>query len=399
MLGADVADIDRPASALATTVVHLITTLTQGGAERVLSQVVPRPDEHPDERHVVITLVPGGMFADELTGAGVEVRDLGMRPGRDAVRGTLRLARLLRELDPVMVISWMYHASLLDLLARPLAGHARRARMVWMLRGSLSTVGAMPRHTRGVLRLLARRSSRPDLVVTNSLAGREQHAEFGLRPRRWLLLPNGCDTDRFAPVPDARAMVRRTLGIADDELAVLFVGRNHPDKGYDLLLEALPRLEEEPRRSVMILVGSGTQQDPDAEEQAGTEAETQAARGCRVMHLGERQDVPDLMRASDALVLPSRSEGTPNAVIEAMATGLPCAVTDVGDSADVVGPTGIVIPTATVEAVAEGLGALLAMDDAQRRKLGLAARQRVADRYSLDTSRELYRALWNEPGR
>jgi len=374
---------DRERSNGPITIVHLITTLSQGGAERVLSEVVPRPADHPGEQHVVVSLVPGGMFADALIAAGVEVRDLGMRPGRDALRGTLRLARLLRELEPRMVISWLSHASLLDLLARPLAGGARRAGMVWMLRGSLSALPSLPRQTRVTIRLLALASRRPDVIAANSIAGRDQHAGSGFHARRWVHIPNGCDTLRFAPDPASRAIGRERLGLAAGDFVLLFVGRNHPEKGFDLLLEALARTDTSGRSTVVLLVGAGTQLE-----------EPLTSTSWRIVGLGERDDIPELMRAADALVLPSRSEGTPNAVLEAMASGVPCLVTDVGDSADVVGPTGVVVAPDDVDALVEGLHQLLAMDAPERERRGREGRERVVSRHSLAAARASYRGLW-----
>jgi glycosyltransferase involved in cell wall biosynthesis len=182
--------------------------------------------------------------------------------------------------------------------------------------------------------------------------------------------------------------MRRELGLEEDELVILFVGRNHREKGFDLLLDALSRLPASDRRIVALLVGVGT-------EAAGI---PRSAAG-RIVALGERRDVADLMRAADALVLPSRSEGTPNAVIEAMASALTCVVTDVGDSADLVGGTGIVVATATAEDLTRGLQQLIAMPDADREVRGAAARERARTRHGLDTARSHYRRLWSEGAR
>jgi glycosyltransferase involved in cell wall biosynthesis len=179
--------------------------------------------------------------------------------------------------------------------------------------------------------------------------------------------------------------MRDRLGIAADELAIAFVGRNHQEKGLDLLLGCLPRLEDLDRRTVVVLAGSGTDEI----------LATHGARS-RVIALGERNDVADLLRASDALVLPSRSEGTPNAVIEAMATAIPCVVTDVGDTADLVGETGIIVAMPTIEKLTQGLRELAATDPAERRHLGAAARERVITRHSPATAREAYRSLWHK---
>lgn len=374
--------------ATVTTVVHLITTLGQGGAERVLSQMVPGPgstasDGHP-ERHVVITLVRGGMFADVLTTRGVEVRDLGMRPGRDAVAGTLRLARLLRELQPSVVIAWMYHACLLAMLARPLAGRARRPRTVWMLRGALHTTAGLPWHTRVVVRLLAWRSRSPSAIAINSRAGREQHALAGYRPRAWILVPNGCDTDMFAPDAQARERARRELGLDADALVAIAVARAHVQKDHTTLLSAFARAAETEPRLVLLLVGQGTDHIPVPEA---------AARAVRA--LGEREDIPSLLRAADLVISSSITEGLPNALLEAMATGLPVITTDVGDCRRIVGACGVVVPPRDAAALGRALVELAAQPDEQRRSLGTAARERVQRSHSHAAALREYRALWD----
>lgn len=379
MTGRDRTPTDGP-----TTVVHLITTLTQGGAERVLSQVVPRPDDAPDERHVVVPLVDGGMFADELRSAGVEVRGLGMRPGRDVVRGTLRLASLLRELRPTMVVAWMYHACLLAMLARPLAGAARRTRMVWVLRQSLHAPQDLSPHARTIVRILARASHAPEAIAINTRTGRDHHAAAGYRPRRWIDLPNGCDTDRFRPDDADRRAVRRELDIPDGTTAVMFVGRDHPQKRLDTLIAALPRVRTDAPLT-LVMVGSGT------EQRSGTDG------AVRRIGLGDRRVVERLLRGADLLVLPSRTEGTPNAVIEAMATGVPCVVTAVGDSAELVGPTGEVVPPDAEQELVDAIDRMVALDGTERARLGELARERAIERHALSVAQERYRALWEHP--
>jgi len=367
-----------------TTVVHLITTLTQGGAERVLSESVPLPGEHPGERHVVVSLVPGGMFADVPRERGVEVRDLGMRPGRDLVRGTVRLVRVLRELHADVVIAWLYHAALLAEMARTMS---RKTSVVWVLRGALHTLDAMPRHTQVTIALLARRSSRKALVAVNSSAGIEDHRRIGFRPRAWALTVNGCDTTVFRPDVDDRAAVRTQLGVQDDDVVAIVVGRDHHDKGLDVLLAALEQhahLEPLDTSTLhVVLVGTGT-------EHVGA-----SLRSPAVLHrLGERDDVARLLRGADLLVLPSRTEGTPNVVLEAMATGLPCVVTDVGDCRELVADTGTVVAPEDPAALATALAAMARLDPVDRADLGARARARIVTRFDRATARAAYRHLW-----
>jgi glycosyltransferase involved in cell wall biosynthesis len=367
------------------TVVHLITTLTQGGAERVLSQVVPRPHEAPGERHVVVSLADGGMFADELIAAGVEVRGLGMRPGRDVVRGTLRLAALLREVRPTLVVSWMYHACLLDLLARPFAGRGRRARMVWFLQGSLHSLAGLPWHTRLTVRLLARTSRRPEAIAVNSRVGRSHHIRAGYRPRRWLLLPNGCDTARFRPDAVDRAAVRSELGITQDAVVAITVARVHPQKDHATLIAALRSVHELHPHLELVLVGTGTER-----------LATDGGAGLRIHGLGERLDVDRLYRAADLIVSSSLTEGLPNALLEGMASGLVPVVTDVGDCRAVVADTGPVVVSGDSEGLAAAIAGVVRLPGEERERLGRCARERVIEHYDAALARREYRALWDE---
>ncbi len=382
--GADAAGAEHETMSLRTTVVHLITTLSQGGAERVLSQAVPRPAEHPGERHVVVSLVAGGMFCDELVAAGVEVRDLGMRPGRDVVRGTLRLARMLRELRPDLVISWLYHASLLDMLARPFAAGAGRIRMVWFLRGSLHSTTGLPFHTRMAIRVLAAFSGQPDAIAINSRTGRSHHARAGYHPRRWIVLPNGCDTARFRADAEDRAAVRAELGIGADAIVAITVARVHPQKDHATLLAAAEAARTTHPALELVLVGTGTQalarSDPDM---------------LRVHGLGERTDIARLLRAADLVVSSSLTEGLPNALLEAMATGLVPVATDVGDCARVVGEAGHIVRPAESGDLAAAITRVAGMPSAQRAALGARARERVVRDFSIEVARDEYRALWD----
>ena len=369
------------------TVIHLITTLTQGGAERVLSEVVPRPDEAgldgAPERHVVVSLAAGGMFADVLRERGVEVRDLGMRPGRDLVRGARRLRALLRELGPALVVGWMYHACLLMLLGAP---GLRRAGVgtAWFLQGSLHTLDGLPWHTRAAVRILAVTSRVPDAVAINSRIGLEHHADLGYRPRRWTLLENGCDTEAFHPDADERAAVRAELGLDPSTVLAISVARVHPQKDHPTLLAAVRRARGDVPDLALLLVGTGT------DGLAATDAD-----GGHVIGLGGRDDVARLLRGADLFVLSSTTEGIPNALLEAMASGLPVVATDVGDCRRVIGGAGRVVPPRDASALARALVEVATLGPDERVALGALARERIVAGHDLGVARLEYRALWD----
>jgi glycosyltransferase involved in cell wall biosynthesis len=368
------------------TVVHVITTLTQGGAERVLSEVVPSPGAHPGERHVVVALAGGGMFAELLEARGVEVRSLDMRPGRDLLRGVRRMRAIERALDPDLVVAWMYHACLVALLAHPLRRRGRRPRQVWFLQGSLHNLDGFPWHTRAIVRLLAALSRRPDAVAINSREGLAHHVRLGYRPRRWIELPNGCDTTAFRPDPDERRAVRAELGVADDAILAVSVARVHPQKDHATLLAAARIAHRADPRIHLVMIGTGTELLLPG---WGRD------EGPTVLGLGPRPDVARLLRGCDLVVSSSTTEGLPNALLEGMATGLPAVVTDVGDCRAVVGDTGRVVPASDAEALGAALAELAGRPADLRATLGAQARARVEEHYGVDRARLEYRALWD----
>ncbi len=376
------------------TVLHLITTLTQGGAERVLSEVVPRPGERGEdgvaERHVVVSLAPGGMFADVLAARGVEVRDLGMRPGRDLARGIRRLRAVERELRPVLVVGWMYHACLLASLST-----LGRYPVAWLLRGSIGSTLGLPLHTRVIVRLLAVMSRapgpfRPAVIATNSRSGIRDHDRVGYRGYPWTLLVNGVDTETFRPDAEDRRTVRSELGVEGPTVLVASIARLHPQKDHPTLLAALDIAAERLRDGhaagaiALMLVGTGTEV-----------LDGRTVGGVRVHGLGEQNDVPRLLRGADLAASSSLTEGLPNGLLESMASGLPVATTDVGDCAAIVGDAGRVCRAGDAEALGAAVAAMAALPAEALRALGSRARDRTLARHAPERARLEYRALWD----
>ncbi len=364
-----------PAAApVANKVVHVITGLGVGGAERTLTSVALA--KHRTGLPVsVVTLTSGGRFATVLRDKGVHVTSLGMRRSVPNPFAILRLARLLRRERPDVIQSWMYHADLAALAATYLSGRRRATRLFWGVRCS----DMEPRRYGLQLRLLiwvCKTLSRlPDGVIANSEAGRKVHLGLGYRPRRFDVVDNGIDAARFASVETEREAVRRELGIDDGVPVMAMVARLDPMKDYLNYLNALRSLP-----GVQALaIGAGTEALP-------------ATAGLH--RLGQRDDVPRLLGACDILVLSSAfGEGFPNAIVEGMAAGLPVVATDVGDVRRIVGDGGIIVPPRDAQALADAVSRLLA-DPTAREQMGEAGRQRVATEYSfaktLDAFDEIY---------
>ncbi|KMY68361.1 hypothetical protein AAU61_01315 [Desulfocarbo indianensis] len=365
---------------------HIITTTSPGGAEK---QLVALAANRPDwQEHAVICLSPPGELAPALEAAGAPVRSLGLRPGPAALlRGPGLIRGILARTRPHIVQTWLYHADLLGALGARLAGIKR---LIWTVRCADMDFSRYALSTRLVVKACTALSSWPAAIVANSRAGAEWHLARGYKqkPR---LIPNGFDTGLFRPDAAARETVRRELGIPPQALAVGRVARLDAMKDYPGLLRAAQEAIQRRPELFFILAGQGVR------------AETPELRGWlepplagRALLLGPRRDVPRLLNALDLHLSNSLSEGMPNVVGEAMAVGLPNLVSDAGDSRELVGETGWVVPAGEPPALAEALAGIAGLERGELSSRGQAARRRIIQRYSLEAMVQAYSELYRE---
>lgn len=367
-------------------VLHVINGLATGGAETVLYRLVTYDGAL---EHRVICLGGRDRYSDELERNGIKVDHLASPLG--GIATPWKLYRKVRSSGADVVQTWMYRSNLLGGAAAKLAG----VPVVWNIRcSSLEPL-------RTLTRILARIGGFvapwvPAYVVNCSERSAEIHARLGYDAVPGGVIPNGYDAAEFRPDPDARSATRDWLGVPAGSFLIASIARWHPMKGFPTLLRALRILRDRGVPVCALLAGRGL--DRDNAELAAL-VEENGLEDC-VRLLGERSDVPAIARAIDLHALASvGSEGFPNVVAETMLSETPNVVTDVGDSALIVGDTGWVVPPADPEAIAA------AMEQAyvewksspgiwqSRRE---AARKRISEDFSLDRMVGSYEQVWTE---
>jgi glycosyltransferase involved in cell wall biosynthesis len=372
-------------------VVHIIAGLDADGAETVLHTLTSRMDRNRFENEV-ISLTGLGPIATRLEACGVRVRALGMRRGVPNPYHLLRLSQWLKQSHPSVVQTWMYHADLIGGIAAGLAG---KPLVVWGIHHTNLDPGQNKRLTIWTARMCAWLSRRiPKRIVCCSEVSRQAHVKFGYAEQKMEVIPNGFDLREFHPDSEARNSLRRELGIAEETALIGMAARFHVQKGQRNFVEAARQLHLRIPDAHFVLCGKGVDAN-NAELQAWIEQAGTNLRG--VFHLlGSRSDMPRFFAALDIATSSSLSEAFPMAVGEAMACGIPCVVTNVGDSAMIVGDTGKVVPAEDPRALADAWQALLVSGAASRKQMGQAARNRVEQRFAVGSIVERYQELYRD---
>lgn len=227
------------------------------------------------------------------------------------------------------------------------------------------------------------------VVLANSRAVLSELESEGIRPERLGLIYNGLDAK--ARARDERDVIRTALGLDQAALIFIIVANLIPYKGHLDLIEAFGKAAERlPQGWRLLVVG----RDDGVAPAAKTLAESLGIAN-NILFLGARNDVPDLLNASDVGLLSSHEEGFSNAIIEGMRAGLPMIVTDVGGNAEAVinGKTGVVVPARDPAALAKAI-TQLASDAPRRRSYGDNGRQRVEQYFTLDSCVAAYEATY-----
>jgi len=365
-------------------VCNVITGLGQGGAESFLERLV-LATEGKGLSHLVVSLTDEGVHGPRLAAAGVPVVALHGRSPFGVIRLVQKLVKLFKVERPGVVNTWMYHANLVGGVAARLAGPLP---VVWNIRANRVTRELAKDATVALARLsgvAARWLCR--CVVTNSERGLATHVSWGYPRDLFTMIPNGFDLERLKPDCVLRGEARAALGIAPDQLAIGMLARRDPFKGHGTFIQAIASARMPPR-TMFIMAGPGVS---DGDPEMSSLCRDAGVAGVRL--LGPQENVQRYFAALDVFTLPSLDEGFPNVVAEAMACGVPCVVTDVGDAARIVGDTGLVVPPRSPAAIADAWRYLAELSPQEREALGTRARERIRVAFSLDSVVRRYQDL------
>ena len=356
----------------------VITELEPGGAERCLVELATRLDRDtyspivyslaaeppPDKQQLVV----------QLAEASIPTQFLGVRRATEYGRAVRTLAQHFRQQRPDLVQTFLFHANIVGCRAALAAGVQHVVTGIRV---------ADPRWWRNTLERFATRHADRFVCVSQSVS--EFCRRRGFASEKLVVIPNGVDLSRWN---DAEAVRSNKSGLAVGRRYLLYVGRLDRQKGLDAFFRQLHSLFAELPDHDLVVVGTGPEGDA-----LKNYAHAKNLNG-RVHFLGWRDDIPALLAASELLVLPSRWEGMPNVVLEAMAAGKPVVATQSEGTVELLGLAALeqTVAVGDWEALRETIKKI-ALDPALAIGLGEKNRRRAAQ-FSLEAMTERYSRLY-----
>lgn len=344
-------------------VFHIIQSLDNGGCENMLLRTLPLVDEL---EHTVITLKEVGELAPRFATVNIRVVNINCK-GLFDIPGLLRLRTFVKQENPDLVISYLFHADMASRFVLSLSP-------VPFLRTTYN-------HPKYFIARFLEWLTKPLVkgYLANSAAVKRFYIHhLGVNSEKINVLPNGIDLNQFSSLTkDSRT--RESLGISPNDTVIICVANLHPNKGHRFLLEAFEKTYQKHTNLKLLIVGAGEERS-NLEEQIATYRSKN-----HILFLGKRTDIPVLLQSSDIFVLPTFFEGMSNALMEAMAAGLPVITTDIEENRELVThhKTGLLIPVKDSQALEKALNELL-KNRTLRTQLSSQAKEYIQAHFSLD---------------
>ncbi|RUT03106.1 glycosyl transferase [Dulcicalothrix desertica PCC 7102] len=371
-------------------ILYITTGLYTGGAEVMLYQLLTRINREKFSP-VVLSLMDNGTIGERIQSLNIPVHTIDMEPGKPTLVAAWKLIRTVNEIKPDIIQGWMYQGNMAAQFANLF--NFKKIPVIWCIHHSINSLKSEKILTQILIKLGILVSKLNYKVVFVSHNSKKQHEVLGYYPDNTCVIPNGFDTLHFQASLENKCQFRTELGLEPNTFLIGLICRYHPMKDHANFLKAAALLSEKFPHARFVLAG----RDVDYSNQSLLELIQDLDISNKVYLLGERRDTSNIFSALDVLSVSSAyGEAFPLVIGEAMSCGIPCVVTNVGDSGWIVGNTGRVVQPRNPEALANAWQDLIAMGLAGREALGKAARERIINYFSLENIVWQYEKLYTE---
>lgn len=351
-------------------IVHIITGLGSGGAENMLYKLLKYSDKSK-YYHEVISLMDEGVIGKRIRDEGVKIHSLNVSKA-NIFKSILYARRICKDFD--IINTWLYHA---DLFGFVIAKLLLKKKLIWNIRHSNLDKNANKSRTLMIVKINSLLSKKTDCITFNSNKALETHLTVGFKNKNTIVIPNGFELNKFSFNEENRNTLRRAFNLDKDSKALITVGRWDVQKDYVTLFKALNEIKNTHTNFKMIMVG--TNLDEYNEDLCNLSIKYDLRD--KLMLLGRRNDISEILSAADCYISSSLGESFSNSIGEAMACALPCIVTDVGDSKQIVGETNYVVNAKDFKGLAEAIGRFLDKFECPR---NFNSRNRIVENFDIN---------------
>jgi glycosyltransferase involved in cell wall biosynthesis len=355
-------------------IVLCIDRLDAGGAERQFIELVRHLDKKKHKIHVIV-FNPGGSFFKHLgTIAHITVHCLARKPFTGLPVFLFNLYRVLKKIKPDIIHGYMGGTNEICLLM----GKIFQCKTVWGIRASNMDMSPGGLRYNIIFNSGALLSRYTDLIIVNSQAGKQFHTQKGYCEKKMQVIYNGIDHHCYYPDKHAGHRFREQWKIRQEAFVVGLVGRIDPMKGHAVFIQAAEMLSKKYQGMVFVFTGGYL----DNVYYSKVVSLAKILPETQFVFTGMVSDMRQVYNALDISVSSSYGEGFSNTIAESMACGIPCVVTDVGDSPHIVGDTGHTIPPGSPQALAHAVESMMQWSEKQRELVGCRTRQRIIKHFS-----------------
>jgi glycosyltransferase involved in cell wall biosynthesis len=369
-------------------VLHIITGLETGGAEMMLYKLLAA-NNNSSQKFEVLSLMELGRIGRQIELLNVPLYTLSLNRQRPfSFRACLKCIHLVNKIRPDVIQGWMYHGNIVStFVSFVLRLRFYKVKTIWNIRHSLYEINREKFLTRLLIRVSKYFSIFPNVIIYNSIVSSKQHEKLGFFSKNNNVIPNGFDIKLFHPSKSTYAEFRNQLKVSADTLLIGNFARYHPMKDHRTLFLAVREVVKLNKNICFVLAGSNI--TIDNIELINLIEDLKISQNVKL--LGECSNMHEIFPALDLLVTSSAwGEGFPNVIGEALACGVPCVVTDVGDSALVVDRFGKVVNHGDYKSLSNEIINMLQLLPNEIEILGKEARKFIRSKYSIDTILDLY---------
>jgi glycosyltransferase involved in cell wall biosynthesis len=357
-------------------VLVLIRSLNIGGAEKQLLTLIRGIDRTKIEP-VIVTFYAEGELLPEFSRQNVRVFSAEKGGRWDVIPFLSRLMKTIRTEKPDVLMTYLVAANLLGVLLKPFL---QPIRVIISIRHSFVRREDYDWLSNILYSLENRLAGHADRIIVNSFTGAKMAAARGIPAEKMVVIPNGIDTDRFHSDFDSARETRKRYGLDANQAVVGIIGRLDPIKDHATLLKAFHQVLECMPKVRLVIVGSG---EKLLEERLVSLTRSLGIEK-NVLWIPSQNDLLGIYNMLDVCVSASIGEGFSNVISEAMACQIPCVATAVGDSVDIIGETGRIVPVGSPNVMAQAIQELLELPVEKRERLGRSARERIISQFSVE---------------